>query len=96
MLWSHEPIAPWQDEIWIEQMRRLLRPSAFQRLILNQCASAESAFLEAEMVDACTDPNLRPVIYGDSGLELFVGVMRLPDTTWRRSLPSHSTRKPRR
>ena len=74
MLWSHEPIAPWQDEAWIEQMRRLLRPSAFQRLILNQWASAESAFLEAEMVDACTDPSLRPVIGGDPGLPVFVGV----------------------
>jgi phage terminase large subunit-like protein len=74
MLWSHEPIAPWQDEAWIEQMRRLLRPSAFQRLILNQWASAESAFLEVEMVDACTDPDLRPVVVGDSGLSLYVGV----------------------
>jgi phage terminase large subunit-like protein len=74
MLWSHEPIAPWQDLTWIEAMRRMLRPSAFQRLVLNQWASAESAFLEAEMVDACTDENLRPVIGGDSGLPIFVGV----------------------
>ena len=74
MLWSHEPIAPWQDQAWIEAMRRMLRPSAFQRLILNEWASAESSFLEAEMVDLCTDPNLRPVVVGDSDLSLYVGV----------------------
>jgi hypothetical protein len=28
MFWSHEPIAPWQDEAWIASMRKTLRPSS--------------------------------------------------------------------
>jgi Terminase large subunit, ATPase domain len=35
--WHTEPVAPWQDERWLAEMRRSLRPSAFQRMILNLC-----------------------------------------------------------
>src|SRR5262249_8464747 len=36
MFWTHEPIAPWQDQQWIEQMRRSLRPNQFLRMIENR------------------------------------------------------------
>ena len=29
MFWSHAPIAPWQDERWLAEMRRSLRPNAY-------------------------------------------------------------------
>ena len=29
MFWSHVPIAPWQNERWIADMRRSLRPNQF-------------------------------------------------------------------
>ena len=32
MFWSHSPVAPWQDERWLAEMRRTLRPNAYQRL----------------------------------------------------------------
>ena len=31
--WSHEPVAPWQTEAWLAEMRRSLRPNAFARMI---------------------------------------------------------------
>jgi phage terminase large subunit-like protein len=62
MFWSSEPVAPWQDEAWIEQQRRSLRPSAFQRLILNQWVSSSAPFISAEEWDACVNAGLRPVI----------------------------------
>ena len=43
MFWSHSPVAPWQDERWLAEMRRTLRPNAYQRLVLNEFASAEIA-----------------------------------------------------
>lgn len=60
--WSHVPIAPWQDEAWISQMRRSLRPSQFARMILNEWTSSESSFIPIETWDACVDPNLRSVV----------------------------------
>jgi hypothetical protein len=46
MFWSHEPIAPWQDEAWLASMRNTLRPSAYARMVLNEFASSESAFVD--------------------------------------------------
>ena len=31
--WHTEPVAPWQDERWLAEMRRSLRPSAYARMI---------------------------------------------------------------
>ena len=38
--WHTEPVAPWQDERWLAEMRRSLRPSAYARMILNEFVSA--------------------------------------------------------
>ena len=46
--WSHKPIAPWQDQRWIELMRRSLRPLQFQRMIENRWVGSESAFIDLE------------------------------------------------
>ena len=39
--WHHEPIAPWQTESWLAEMRRTLRPNAYARMITNEFVSAE-------------------------------------------------------
>jgi hypothetical protein len=36
MFWTHKPIAPWQTESWVEQMRRSLRANQFLRMIENR------------------------------------------------------------
>ena len=69
MFWSHSPVAPWQDERWLAEMRRTLRPNAYQRLVLNEFASAETPVRRHERVGPMraavahahpgTDPDLR-------------------------------------
>ena len=36
MAWHHTPIAPWQDEKWLAQMRQTLRPNQYLRMIENR------------------------------------------------------------
>jgi hypothetical protein len=74
MFWSHEPVAPWQDQRWLEQMRaQSSRESAFRRLIRNEWTSSESQFINAEMFDACIDPEARPVL-ADRSLQVYAGL----------------------
>ena len=51
--WTHEPIAPWQTEQWIEEMRRSLRPNQFLRMIENRFVTSEETFVPLEAWDAC-------------------------------------------
>ena len=60
MFWSHSPVAPWQDERWLAEMRRTLRPNAYQRLVLNEFASAECQFVDMAAWDSCVQPSLTP------------------------------------
>ena len=46
MAWHTEPIAPWQTEAWLAEMRRTMRPSAFARMIQNQFVTSESTFID--------------------------------------------------
>jgi hypothetical protein len=73
MFWSHTPVAPWQDEKWIEEMRRSLRSNAYARLVLNEFASSESSFIDMSAWDACVNPNLTPAP-PDKSLHIWVGV----------------------
>ena len=71
MLWSHEPLAPWQDEKWLQEMQRSLRPMQYARMIRNEFVSSESQFVDMAEWDACVcpydiDPNERS--------EVFIGV----------------------
>jgi hypothetical protein len=45
MFWSHRPIASWQDERWLAQMRRDLRPNQYLRMIENRFVTTETTFL---------------------------------------------------
>ncbi len=73
MFWTHRPVAPWQTDAWLEQMRDQLRPTAYTRMIENRFTSGESGFVEMDWWDACVDQGLRPVV-SDPTLPVFVGV----------------------
>jgi phage terminase large subunit-like protein len=73
MFWSHTPVAPWQDEKWLAEMRRTLRPSAYSRLVLNEFAAAESAFIDMSSWDACVQSDLTPV-QNDKRIAVYIGV----------------------
>lgn len=53
MFWTHEPVAPWQDEKWMAQMRRSLRPSQYLRMVENRFVTSESTFIDMAKWDAC-------------------------------------------
>jgi phage terminase large subunit-like protein len=73
MFWSHKPVAPWQDEKWIAEMRRSLRPNQFLRMIENRFVTSEASFIDLNWWDACVDPNLTPSLINYS-LPVWVGV----------------------
>ena len=41
--WHTEPIAPWQTEAWLGEMRRSLRPNAYARMIENEFVSPRAS-----------------------------------------------------
>jgi phage terminase large subunit-like protein len=72
MFWSHKPIAPWQDEAWLTDMRRQ-RASVYQRHVLNQFASSSSQFVDLNKWDACVRPELG-MVHAELFTDAFVGV----------------------
>ena len=62
MFWSHVPIAPWQDERWLAEMRRSLRPNAYLRMIENKFVTTESTFVDMSWFDQCVSPELTPTL----------------------------------
>jgi phage terminase large subunit-like protein len=62
MAWHHEPIAPWQDEKWLAQMRRTLRPNQYLRMIENKFVTTEESFVDMAWWDACVDPTVTPIV----------------------------------
>jgi phage terminase large subunit-like protein len=73
MFWSHEPVAPWQDERWLAEMRRSLRPNQYLRMIENRWVSSESSFINMSAWDRCVDPGLSAVPV-NKALLVYVGV----------------------
>jgi phage terminase large subunit-like protein len=73
MFWTHSPVAPWQSDAWLAQMRGQLRPNAYLRLIENKWVTSESSFVDPAWLDACTDPAAEPVV-ADKGLAVWLGV----------------------
>jgi hypothetical protein len=71
--WHREPTQPWQDEAWLVEMRRSLRPSAYARMICNEFVSSESAFVDLSAWDACVVPTLMP-LREDRRTHIWVGV----------------------
>jgi hypothetical protein len=71
--WSHQPIAPWQDQAWLTQMRSALRANQYLRMIENRFTTTDDSFVDMDWFDACVDPDLRPRV-ADKGLPVWVGV----------------------
>jgi phage terminase large subunit-like protein len=71
--WSHTPVAPWQTEAWLAEMRRTLRPNQYLRMIENRFVTTETSFISLAAWDRCVDPNLRPS-FGERGLPVYAAV----------------------
>ena len=72
MAWHHGPIAIWQTQAWLDQMRRQLRPNAYLRLIENRFVSSESTFVDMSWFDACV--TLPAPTMADKNLPVWIGV----------------------
>jgi phage terminase large subunit-like protein len=73
MAWHHDPLAPWQTEAWLGEMRRSLRPAQYLRMIENRFVATESSFIDMSWWDACVHPDARPV-QAEPTLHVWVGV----------------------
>jgi phage terminase large subunit-like protein len=73
MAWHHAPLAPWQTEAWLAEMRRSLRPAQYLRMIENRFVATESSFIDMSWWDACVHPDARPVQI-EPTLHVWVGV----------------------
>ena len=73
MFWSHDPVAPWQTDAWVAEMRRSLRPNQFLRMIENRFVTTESSFVEMTAWDKCVDSRLGHAV-SDRALSIWVGV----------------------
>ena len=73
MAWHHLPIAPWQTDSWLAEMRKAMRPNQYIRQVENRFVSTESTFVDMTKWDACVRPDLRPVIE-DKTMWCWVGV----------------------
>jgi phage terminase large subunit-like protein len=71
--WTHDPVAPWQTEAWLAEMRRSLRANAYLRLIENRFVSTESPFVEMKWFDACVDPAVKMQV-SNPQLPIYVGI----------------------
>ena len=71
--WSHEPLAPWQTQSWLDEMRRLTRPVQYLRQFENRFVTSENPFIAVEAWDACVDADLSPVLV-DRSLPVWVGI----------------------
>jgi hypothetical protein len=71
--WHTEPIAPWQTEAWLAEMRRSLRPNAYLRMIENCFVTAETSFVDMSWFDACVLPSATPIAT-DPDLPIWVAV----------------------
>ena len=79
MAWHHEPVAPWQDEKWLADMRRSLRPNQYLRMAENRFAANESSFIDLEAWDQCVDKELSPVLK-DRSLPVFAMARLMAET----------------
>jgi phage terminase large subunit-like protein len=73
MFWSHQPIAPWQTDQWLTEMRRSLRPNQYLRMIENRFVTSESTFIALADWDACVVSELTPILKKPS-LSVCIGV----------------------
>jgi phage terminase large subunit-like protein len=73
MFWTHAPVAPWQTEAWLADMRRSLRPHQYLRMIENRFVTQANPFVDLPAWDNCVDPRIGQAAR-DRGLPIWVGV----------------------
>jgi hypothetical protein len=71
--WSHKPLAPWQTQDWLDEMRRVLRPNQYLRMIENRFVTSEASFLPPGAWEKIENADLERFV-NDPGLAVFVGV----------------------
>jgi phage terminase large subunit-like protein len=65
--WAHEPLASWQTDAWLAEMRAITRPIQYIRQFENRFVSSENSFIDPSAWDRCVDPQL-------GALPIYVGV----------------------
>jgi hypothetical protein len=71
--WSHDPLAPWQTENWLAEMRQITRPIQYLRQFENRFVSNENCFIDLEWWDRCVDDHARPVL-ADKTMPVWLGI----------------------
>jgi phage terminase large subunit-like protein len=71
--WSHEPLAAWQTDAWLAEMRQITRPIQYLRQFENRFVSSENSFIEPSAWDRIVDPQLG-ALPADLFCEIYVGV----------------------
>jgi hypothetical protein len=71
--WHCQPTQPWQDERWLADMRRSLRPNAYLRMIENVFVTSETSFVDMSWYDQCVMPTATPIAT-DPDLPVWVGI----------------------
>jgi phage terminase large subunit-like protein len=71
--WSHVPLASWQTESWLAEMRQIARPIQYLRQFENRFVTSESSFIDLVAWDRCVDPQLGTVV-ADLFLPVYIGV----------------------
>lgn len=73
--WTHENLASWVTQKYLETQRKRLRPNTYLRLHENRWTSGEDQFIEMVDYDACVDADHSPIL-DDSGhgYDVIVGV----------------------
>ena len=76
MHWSHLPQHEWQDQQWLDMMRRELTPAKYTYMVENWFAVAASAYITEAMFDKC----IKEVAPCSGRLVIYVAV----DAGWKR------------
>jgi hypothetical protein len=71
--WSHEPLAIWQTDSWLAEMRQITRPIQYIRQFENRFVTSENTFIDMSAWDRCVDPQLS-ALPADMFREIYVGV----------------------
>lgn len=71
--WSHVPLASWQTDSWLSEMRQITRPIQYIRQFENRFVTSENSFIDLAAWDRCVDTQLGAVV-ADLFLPIYVGV----------------------
>jgi phage terminase large subunit-like protein len=71
--WSHVPLASWQTDAWLAQMRQITRPIQYIRQFENRFVTSENSFIDLAAWDRCVDPQASAVP-ANLFLPVYIGV----------------------